>query len=460
MRFDFLSEPISADAPCGPDLEESGASDYSNYLVLAGSRLPQRFFQGIENGAERAGLPFDKASIDLEAEQATIHAFLERTRDVRLLTLDARFQILAGNIVGLCEAIEGIGLVVTRFWADFHPLPFEDGDQIMRINSLEGLVDYAQIILPLQHAPLAMGNRIPPVTYRNYLVATGQAEIREREDRVPLDVIERTLMADAAQERVREVMAAVGAARTALEAIRNTFIDNLGHENAPRFDALGTTFDGIAQLLERLASGAGAEPVAAPSQPFGTLAPGGPAAEATPTFAGAIATTVDANAALLAAETYFLTREASNPALVLIHQARMLVGRSLVEALESLLPDTANRAMFRFETGPFPFEMDLNRMRIVTDDLLSRSGDSDDDGEDAETASDIVPEADDTETPEPDVVFSADTRTDAGQLLVAVEQFYRVNEPSSPIPVLLIRARSFISKDFNTILAELMPRQE
>ncbi|HTM76621.1 MAG TPA: type VI secretion system ImpA family N-terminal domain-containing protein [Devosia sp.] len=452
MRFDFLSEPISADAPCGPDLEESGASDYSNYLVLAASRLPQRFFQSIESGPDRAGLPFDKASIDLETEQAIIHAFLQRTRDVRLLTLDARFQILAGNIIGLCEAIEGIALVVTRFWADFHPLPFEDGDQIMRINSLEGLVDYAQIILPLQHAPLAMGNRIAPVTYRNYLVATGQAEIREREERVALDVIERTLMADAAQERVQAVAAAVAAARTGLDDIRTIFITNLGHENAPRFDALGTTLDGIAQLLQRLASGAGAEPATAPSQPFGMPGADGQASEAAPTFAAAIPTSAQAKAALLAAENYFLASEASNPALVLIHQARMLVGRSLVEALESLLPETANRAMFRFESGPFPFEIDLSRMRIVTDDLLGVVAD----GEDAEPPPDDEPATED----DPGIVFSAATRGDAGQLLVAVEQFYRANEPSSAIPVLLTRARSFINKDFNTILAELMPVQE
>jgi type VI secretion system protein ImpA len=410
--------------------------------MLASSRLPQRFFQNAEPGSDRAGAPFDKSSIDLASETAAIDALLQRSRDLRLLTLDARFQILSGSITGFAEAIAGMATVVSDFWDTFHPLPFADGDQIMRTNCVEGLVDYAQIILPLQHAYIVRGERVRPITFRNFLVETNKVEARAGEERVSLDVIERSLDADAAQSYVATVRAAVELARKSLDAIRNSFIEHAGYESAPKFDALSSVLDGMAGLLARN-DGNAAEIVPTSGETVEDVSAPGSTALSRP--APAFGSVAAAKAALLAAENFFRSREASNPALVLVHQARMLIGRPLVEALESLLPDTASRATFRFETGPFPFEIDLSRMRTVTEDLLAEEG-NDQADENEET------------TVEPEQLPA--NREEAGRLLTAVEQFFRTNEPSSPVPVLLARAKSFINKDFNSILVELMPKQE
>ncbi|MET3900971.1 type VI secretion system protein ImpA [Devosia sp. UYZn731] len=442
MRFDFLADPISDSAPAGPDLEEAGDEAYTNYMMLASSRLPQRFFQNAEPGSDRAGAPFDKSSIDLASETAAIDALLQRSRDLRLLTLDARFQILSGSIPGFAEAIAGIATVVGVFWDTFHPLPFEDGDQIMRTNCVEGLVDYAQIILPLQHAYIVRGERVRPITFRNFLVETNKVEARAGEERVSLDVIERNLDADAAQSYVTTVREAVDLARKSLDAIRNSFIEHAGYESAPKFDVLSGVLDGMAGLMARDGSN-GKAIVPASGEPVEDFAAPRPGALSSPTLA--LASVAAAKGTLLAAENFFRIKEASNPALVLIHQARMLIGRPLVEALESLLPDTANRATFRFETGPFPFEIDLSRMRTVTEDLLAEQGNAQGDENEESTV-------------EPEQLPTS--REEAAQLLTAVEQFFRSNEPSSPVPVLLARARLFINKDFNSILVELMPKAD
>ena len=441
MRFDFLAEPISDDAPAGPDLEEAGDEIYNNYIMLASSRLPQRFFQNAEPGSDRAGAPFDKSSVDLVSETATIHGLLERSRDLRLLTLEARFQILSGSIAGFAEAIAGIATVVGALWDTFHPLPLEDGDQIMRTNCVEGLVDYAQVILPLQYAYIATGERVRPITFRNYLVETGKAEARAGEERVSLDAIDRNLKADASQPYVTTVREAVDLARTSLGAIRNSFIEHAGYESAPKFDDLTSVLDGIAGLL------APEEADTVATAPTWSEAGDDFEAQLSPASRGVVPVITSmgaAKAALLAAESFFRLREASSPALVLVHQARMLIGRPLVEALESLLPDTARTATFRFETGPFPFEIDLGRMRAVTDDLFA--------------SEDRPADADGESSQEPEQLPAS--REDAGRLLSAVEQFFRTNEPSSPVPVLLARARTFINKDFNAILAELMPKSD
>jgi len=49
------------------------------------------------------------------------------------------------------------------------------------------------------------------------------------------------------------------------------------------------------------------------------------------------------------------------------------------------------------------------------------------------------------------------SRQDATRALDAVAQFFRANEPSSPIPLLLERAKRLVAKDFLEVLAELAP---
>jgi len=49
------------------------------------------------------------------------------------------------------------------------------------------------------------------------------------------------------------------------------------------------------------------------------------------------------------------------------------------------------------------------------------------------------------------------SRQDATRALDAVAAFFRANEPSSPIPLLLERAKRLVAKDFLEVLAELAP---
>jgi type VI secretion system protein ImpA len=48
-------------------------------------------------------------------------------------------------------------------------------------------------------------------------------------------------------------------------------------------------------------------------------------------------------------------------------------------------------------------------------------------------------------------------REDATRALDAVAAFFRTNEPSSPIPLLIERAKRLVAKDFLEVLAELAP---
>jgi type VI secretion system protein ImpA len=373
MRFDYLSEPVSSESPAGPDLDEEADSDYLNYVLAADGRMPERYFTVDQSSGNY--VRFDSSTVDLAAEISAIDGLLRRTRDLRLLGFDARFHALAGDILGFCEAMQGMALLVGGFWAEYHPRAV-DGDYIQRQNAIDGLDDQPRVVQPLQYANIAGGTRYRAVTYRNYLVATDKVTPREDEERVPLEEIARTISGlnqkgdpvEDLRKRVEDVHAAVQAALEAIAAIRQTFAANVDAEFVPSLKALPETLKGIADLIttyrrDLLPGGAAGEAGAEAGEEGET---GGAAVPQ-----GAVKTHAAARRALGAVERYLLFNEPSSPALVLVHQSRMLIGRPLVEALTALMPTASEQAALRFDAG-FRFDIDLARMRSVTDDALAQ----------------------------------------------------------------------------------------
>jgi type VI secretion system protein ImpA len=78
---------------------------------------------------------------------------------------------------------------------------------------------------------------------------------------------------------------------------------------------------------------------------------------------------------------------------------------------------------------------------------------------DARTAGGGVPAAGDGGAPGAETYAGGAIRSrqDAIHALDAVADFFRRNEPSSPIPLLLERAKRLVSKDFLEVIAEIAP---
>jgi len=55
------------------------------------------------------------------------------------------------------------------------------------------------------------------------------------------------------------------------------------------------------------------------------------------------------------------------------------------------------------------------------------------------------------------VLIAPESRQDAIRALDAAAEFFRRNEPSSPIPMFLERAKRLVSKDFLEVLADIAP---
>lgn len=440
MKPEELIVPISADAPCGEDLLAADDPDFVDYYFNVEDRLPTSYFN------LATGTLFDSRSVDYRGEAAQIEALLKRSRDLRLLGIEAKFQILAGRFKGWCDAVQGMIGLVRTYPEEVHP-----ADPVERQNALEELNAVATIVAPLDYATLMTDRRAGDITYRGYGTATGKLTLRDGEEAGDSGLAISALGSSDNIAAVDALYATLTGIRDGLKAVA-AICQSGPKPFLPRFDRLSDKLDGMIGMVEAARSdlaGAGDDSAGAPAEPLpegaeagevpATAAAGGGQTITITATVGDIADHRAAFRALKALETYFVAREPSSLALILVTQSRMLIGRPLVEAIDALLENNANYATLNFGTEQ-GFSLSMYRMRdlagqagIPTNESLGEWQEGD---------------------PDPPEVLS---REHAGMILKQVEDFFRQCEPASPIPILLFKARNFLTKDFHSLVRELLP---
>lgn len=432
MKFDKITERLSADAPCGPDLLSDEDDQFVDYFYEAEGRLPQKYYDLIH------GTLFDPKTVDHVGEAKQIEALLARSLDLRLMGLQAKFQILAGRLSGFCEAVIAIADLVESYPEEAHPQTHDGVDA--RRDAIEAINTLATVIVPLQYASLIDDRRTGSINQRMYLLATGQVEPRDGEIPGDASAIMSVLGSEENQATIEIMYSALEGAKDAVARIisackthRSSF--------TPDLESLDGRLQELCALLEQarpdlmVENEPETEDVEVTSEEPGdqTMEPvSGGSAISIPTHSAA-------RRALEVAEAYFAHKEPSAASLLLVTQARLLIGKPLVQALDTLLPDNANQAKIDFgaETG---FVISMDRLRNLSAEMRPPSG----------------PDLNEAQGEVPDL---ASTRNEAQALIKAVEDFYRRAEPVSPIPILLAKARSYLEKDFHAIVRELLPTQ-
>jgi type VI secretion system protein ImpA len=419
-----LTRPISEGEPCGPDLDLAGDVDYMNFVAKAESLIPTSFFSGPEE------TPFDRSKIDFAAELGALRPLLARTRDVRLLTILAKFSILNRDIGGFETAVFGIQELLKERWDEVHPRG-EDGAFGARMAAIETLNDMAPVIFPLQYATLVRHRRLGEIRYRDYMIAAGEAKAREGESSHDMTAIETALM-EAELPELAQVLGRFDALGTALGDIRQVFGDRAGLDQAPGIERLLTLVDKIRSLLNNVVVKRDPS-LARAAGPQGD----GDDAAAGPTITGEVGSVADAANALAAVAEYFSRCEPSNPALLLVRQAEQLMGKSFFEVMQILVPTHVEKAAINVGKEQV-LQLPLQRLSGL---VSSSASSSSLDGNSGSSSRHL----------------EAKTRADAFRLLEQIGAFYRGAEPTSPLPYLTDRARELASRDFVSLLKQVLP---
>ena len=94
MDLEKLLQPISEDAPCGPDLEPEGDPQFDEAYFDRMGELPEFYYRpGVEkpDGSMTPDNMFDPKSVNFRDEIKLIDPVLERSKDLRLVVLRAHY---------------------------------------------------------------------------------------------------------------------------------------------------------------------------------------------------------------------------------------------------------------------------------------------------------------------------------------------------------------------------------
>lgn len=437
-----LAEPLSEDGPCGPDLEELGDPDFWQFSANIETEVPSNFDGFFE--ARRT-------NVDFEEKLKACYELLERSRDIRLTVWLAKLCLLTRDLSGFVDSLVVTDRLLREHWDHVHPLPFE-GDQTMRMVNIERLDERPSVELPLQYVKL-IEDQSGTVAFRDHLVGIGEVQPREGERFRSVDDLNKTfLRCDV--EKIAEARETLETLRTAVAGLHSNWLEKAGYEQHVQLERLPALLDRMyayvhEKLVERrpeLAEDTTSAEESAPEEE-GEGETTAAAVATAPAPQGTIKRSQDVLAALGAVSGYFEAHEPSSPARLLVKQAEVLVGKSWVDVVRTLLPDYFDTATIRVD-GTSPFDLPLSA-------LSERTGIGYDDGY-GESAAEEEGEGDGEDAP----VFTVGQRSEAAKVLADVVAYYKRVEPSSPLPALLDRAQALLSRDFTTIIKDILPAEE
>ncbi|MCL1629204.1 type VI secretion system ImpA family N-terminal domain-containing protein [Roseibaca sp. V10] len=435
MTLPDFTQPLSADAPCGPDLLMDGDTAFDDYDLDASERLPDKFFN-----AEGKAL-VDPASIRVQDELTKAANLLSRAYDLRVLAALAQYCALARNLSVLTDVFEATAILLETHGKHVHPQM--DGEIVVRQNTLELLANKPTLVMPLEFMPMAEDRRLRALTWRKYAVAMDlRRAMAEDGQTVDAESLLAALRSAENGEQVSASHALLKRLDTAAQTIQNLCLIDEDMPFRPDLDPLRGQVGDMLRLLEQarpdLAGGVVEDTAddAGSPQDMPTHSGAGPTPhEAAPAPAGSIGSLMQARRALDALDAYFSVHEPSSPSFLLVRQARELVGRPLVEALELLVPERFESARIDFSRD-MGFVLTMDRMRALSE--LDRNDSTED---------------------ESDLPVVA-TRAEAASMMSALERYFTTTEPSSPVPLLMTRARGYLNQSFSAILAELFPPED
>jgi type VI secretion system protein ImpA len=420
-----LCVPIAGAEPCGPDLDLEGDADYLNFFAQVEGVLPATFFNALD------GAPFDPSSVELGSQLEALRPLLARTRDLRLLIVQARLQILNRDLGGFAASLAAIAFWLDQFWEQVHPRP-EGGDFMARANAIAAL-DIPTVIFPLQYAPLFEARRLGTISYRTFLTATDETKPRAAEQKLDAAAV--------LEARGTADPAALGAARKNIALLKSA-IDRVAgafakHGASVGLDNLVPLVGKMQAFIDPAEAARVAEEEAAGEHP------------ASPELIGPGPTSLtEAREALATIAEYYIRREPSSPTLPLVVQAHQLIGKSFIEVISILTPAHVEKAAFQIGRDRV-FELPIGKLPNLSGGapVLAKA---DGDGTSQTTA----------EPPSGVTAprFQVVSRPQAIALLEQVQRYFRASEPSSPVPMLCERARALAERDFMDVLRDVLPK--
>lgn len=328
LDVERLLAPISADQPCGADLEYD-----ADMLALwqAAEEKPEQEFGDTKIAAQEP---------DWRDVGARCEALLERTKHLGVAVLATRAALKQTGYVG---AVRGLALMrglLDRYWPHVYPaLDADDGSALARVNALAPLTTAGDgtpraLLRELQFAPLDVELGKAALRVRDLLLALGGAR-PEPNEAVPTEQGVLAGLSEAFSARPQLVQALRDGREHAQALV--ALLEERAGADAPKLDDLVKLARAVAAAADRVAAPASDAAAAAGAErdaPATSAAGAGTRAVGPP-----IRTREDAVRLLDQVCEWFAQNEPSHPAPYVIARARRLVHMNFLQIVRDLAPD-------------------------------------------------------------------------------------------------------------------------
>lgn len=326
MDIEALLTPVSAEAPCGENLEYD--ADFQAMELASQGKAEQQFGETI--------IPAEPADW-VKVENYAI-SLLTRTKDLRVMTALTHAWTKRRGLPGYADGLSLLQNALERYWETLHPQLEEAGehDPFYRINSLAGLGDKSALTATLRQASL-LRNAGGEISLRD-----AQALLDGSKSECPDYPGGRARLADELARGGQPGIEALLHSQQRLQSIHELLINTLGAGGAPETEQLRKMLSVVADACQSTDIHAlipTLTDASAPASADATPAPA-PAPSAQVDWRSInISSRAEAQLMLEKVKQYFLRHEPSHPAPLMIDRMQKVLELNFMEMIRDLAPD-------------------------------------------------------------------------------------------------------------------------
>ena len=233
--------PVSADKPCGEDLEDTQLlASFDAFRLLFGQSVP---------------LPAETDWRDIKVKSSP-----KQSKKARTYAYWAIWRPQPCGLDGWAGFLGSVHVAagwVKTYWADVYP--HVDEDAILRKNALNNLADRMSVLDGLRRMPLVENRQLGRISLRDVDLATGQIQASESDTTPATEAQVAAVFAATATEALQGNKSKVETAIADLKAIDAAMRDFGGTAASPDFDPLVILLVKIDKLLGEQLTARGAK---------------------------------------------------------------------------------------------------------------------------------------------------------------------------------------------------------
>jgi len=327
QNIESLFEPVSADAPCGADLEYDPA-------VLELDRLSEgKPEQQMGDHIVPAQEP------DWKEVGNRALALLAKTKDLRMAVRLTRALLHTEGLAGLADGLAVTRGIIEKFWDGFYPkLDPEDGnDPTFRVNILMTLCDGPSFVDRIRLLPIVAARSFGRFSLRDIAIASGELPPPADTEAPKASAIEGAFTEcplpelQATADQVRSGLAS-------LAAIEAFVGEKVGVSNGPNFAKLVEALRAAEKILATHLARRGVVTEGGEAGAEGG-GEGGGAAGRGPSISGEINSREDVVRVLDKICMYYERYEPSSPIPLLLQRSKRLVSATFMDIVRDLAPE-------------------------------------------------------------------------------------------------------------------------